>query len=235
MICSSDTRGLPRILEALNMIMWPSMVRTQHGGLRRNIIEPDSLDDSDPDPFEHSFATISDTAPPDHPSLFDIHNEFSSQSQAELDAWLDSEGSWVGPTNGSLLPAPGGTPNDARLLADGFEDDFTDFLSVPPAERRDADLPPPSEIQATAKRIFGQHNLEEDAPGGFDLTSVLGTLEAMREEISTITDLEERRTAAARVALSLAMGLGLDNDDDEEGNKPEENILRELHQLREPS
>ncbi|KAF8606993.1 hypothetical protein BDV93DRAFT_331713 [Ceratobasidium sp. AG-I] len=230
-----DIRGLPRIFEALNMIMWPSMVRTPHGGLRRNIIEPDSLNDSDPDAFEHSFATISDTAPPDHPSLFDIHNELSSQSLEELDAWLDSEGSWVGPINGSILPAPRGTPHDARLVTDGFEDDFTDFLSVPPAETPGADLPSPFDVQATTKRIFGQQNLEEDAPGGFDLTSVLGTLEAMREEISTITDLEERRIAAARVALSLAMGLGLDNDSDEEGNKPEEEILRELQQLREPA
>lgn len=215
------------------MIMWPSMVRNPHGGLRRNVIEPENLDDSDPDAFEHSFATVSDTAPPDHPSLFDIHNEFSSQSQAELDAWLDSDGSWVGPTNGSLLPVVGGTPNDARLVADGFEDDFTDFLSAPPAETRGADLPSPSDIQATTKRIFGQQTLEEDAPGGFDLSSVLGTLETMREEISTITDLEERRTAAARVALSLAMGLGLDDGSDDEGDRPEEDILHELHQLQE--
>jgi len=53
----------------------------------------------------------------------------------------------------------------------------------------------------------------------------------MREEINAITDMEERRKAAARVALGLAMGLGLDDDSDE-GSKPEEEILDELHQLQ---
>lgn len=222
----ADVRGLPRILEALNMIMWPSMVRNPDGGLRRTALTSELQDDSLADTFEHSFA-ISDTAPPDHPSLFDANPQSPSRSLAELNAWLDNDDSWApaGRTNPPAVPE--GSHPEGVASRNGFEDDFTDFLSVPPETSSDVALPSPVDVHATAERIFGQN---DDAPGGFDLTSILGTLEAMRLEIGAIEDVEERRKAAARVALGLAMGLGLDERD--EGDEPDEELLRELHQMK---
>ncbi|KAG8736475.1 hypothetical protein FRC10_009301 [Ceratobasidium sp. 414] len=223
-----DVSGLPRILEALNMIMWPSMVRTPHGGLRRHILVPDIDDELDSGVFDHSFATVSDTSPPHPPSLFDAGAGPSEQSLAELNAWLDNDDSWARSANtANPLPASSSSPQaDAHTKA-GFEDDFSDFLSAPPIHGQENDLPPSAEVQAAAERIFGQ-SLDRDAPEGFDLTSVLGSLEAMRMEISGIPDMEERRKAAARVALGLAMGLGLDGSDSDE---PDEELMRELHQM----
>ncbi|KAG9120478.1 hypothetical protein FRC07_004017, partial [Ceratobasidium sp. 392] len=220
-----DVSGLPRILEALNMIMWPSMVRTPHGGLRRPALEPD--DEPDLEAFDHSFATVSDTAPPHHPSLFDAGSGPSAQSLTELNAWLDNDDSWppLGNNDNTLPTSSSGSKTNDQNTA-GFDDDFSDFLSAPPTSGQEEDLSP-ADIQATAERIFKQ-SLDHDAPEAFDLTSVLGSLEAMRAEISGITDIEERRKAAARVALGLAMGLGLDGSDEDEAD---EEFLRELHQM----
>ncbi|CAE6449680.1 unnamed protein product [Rhizoctonia solani] len=218
-----DVRGLPRILEALNMIMWPSMARTATGGLRRTQLEAE-LGDSSPTIFEHSFATISDTAPPDS-SLFGTDPQSASHSSAALNAWLDDDDSWA-PASRDRQPASAADSSNA--LKDGFDDDFTEFLSAPPEADSDTGLPSSAEVHATAERIFGQDN---EAPGGFDLTSILGALEAMRLEIGAIENIEERRKAAARVALGLAAGLGIDERDEDEDGLDEE-LMRELHQIQ---
>ncbi|CAE6458886.1 unnamed protein product [Rhizoctonia solani] len=220
-----DVRGLPRILEALNMIMWPSMVRTATGGLRRTSLEADRPDDSST-AFEHSFATVSDTAPPDHSSLFDPQS--ASHGLAELNAWLDDDESWAPTSRDHQIVTAAESSNEAAPLKDGFDDDFSEFLSAPPETNSDTGLPSPAEVHTTAERIFRQ---DSDAPGGFDLTSILGALETMRLEIGSITDVEERRKAAARVALGLAAGLGLD-EPDEGGDELDEELLRELHQIQ---
>ncbi|KAH7337061.1 hypothetical protein B0J17DRAFT_769258 [Rhizoctonia solani] len=222
-----DVRGLPRITEALNMIMWPSMVRTATGGLRRTPLEAERLDDPSTG-FEHSFATVSDTAPPDHSSLFDVDPRSTSHNLAELNAWLEDDESWA-PTNRNRQVATAAeSSNEVAPLKDGFEDDFSEFISAPPETNSDTGLPSSAEVHTTAERIFRQ---DGDAPGGFDLTSILGALEAMRLEIGSITDVEERRKAAARVALGLAAGLGLDERDEGE-NELDEELLHELHQIQ---
>ncbi|CAE6413428.1 unnamed protein product [Rhizoctonia solani] len=229
-----DVRGVPRILEALNMIMWPSMVRTSTGGLRRTVTETAGLDEPHSHVFEHSFAAVSDTAPPDHSSLFEIDPRPTSDSLAELNAWLDNDGLWT-PANrgqqGTAVPESSEATTTGTGTGDGFDDDFTEFLSVPPEVNMNAGFPSSAEVQDTTERIFGQGN---DAPEGFDLTSILGALEAMRLEIGAITDVEERRKAAARVALSLAAGFGIDaQDEGDKGNDAfDEALLRELHQLK---
>lgn len=224
-----EVRGLPRILEALNMVMWPSMIRTSKGGLRRNNVAADLQTSPPTDIFEHSFATISDTAPPDHPSLFEASPGAMSRGLAELNAWLDNDDSWA-PNNRGSVGTREEPDYEAGEPGGGFEDDFTDFLSVPPGTSSFVELPSPVDVHATAERIFagGQNN---DAPEGFDLTSILGALEAMRLEIGAIEDMEERRVAAARVALGLAMGLGLDERGEGQG-APDEELIHELHQLQ---
>ncbi|QRW20131.1 hypothetical protein RhiXN_09106 [Rhizoctonia solani] len=223
-----DVRGVPRILEALNMIMWPSMVRTATGGLRRTVVDAGEQGEPPSIAFEHSFATISDTAPPDHPSLFDINTQSASHNLAELNAWLDDAGSWTPGNRGERTTVTAESQNEAVRSGEGFDDDFTDFLSAPPETNSEEDLPSSADVGAITERIFGQ---DSDAPGGFDLSSVLGALETMRLEIGAITDIEERRKAAARVALGLAAGLGIDGRDGS-GDEFDEELLHELNQIK---
>ncbi|QRW06466.1 hypothetical protein RhiLY_05465 [Ceratobasidium sp. AG-Ba] len=224
-----DAVGLSRILEALNMIMWPSMVRTPHGGLRRTAPASDIDDEVDYSTFDTSFATVSDTEPPHNPSLFGAESGSSALSLAELNAWLDSDDSWVRPSgNNHPTPSYDGIQTSAHASVSGFGDDFSDFLSAPPIDEQDTGLPSTADVRATAGRIFDPPGFERDAPEGFDLSSVLGSLEAMRAEISEISDIDERRKAAARVALGLAMGLGLDSGNEDE---LDEELLRELHHM----
>jgi hypothetical protein len=100
------------------------------------------------------------------------------------------------------------------------------------ADAEDLDLPSHLEVRAVSALIFGNASLadaavpnaisgvegsagslgaEGEVDPAFDLSRVLASLENMREEISLIPDDEERRRAAARVALGLVYGLGLDN------------------------
>ncbi len=103
----------------------------------------------------------------------------------------------------------------------------------------DEDLPTQKEIMETSSRIFGD-KIGSRAPGDpqriqdrevdsrssdaesepddmydmspFDLSRVLGTLQQMKEEISEIENEDERRRAAARVALGLVYGLETEGD-----------------------
>jgi hypothetical protein len=105
------------------------------------------------------------------------------------------------------------------------------------SDDEDEDLPTRDEICETSSRIFGKNisrppagfqqiydtgsSLElreaelDDADydlAPFDLSRVLGTLQQMKEDISGIEDEDERRKAAARVALGLVYGLEAEGD-----------------------
>lgn len=87
-------------------------------------------------------------------------------------------------------------------------------------------LPTREEIQAASEQIFGrawtfpptstfepwdsEAPAKDDDVGGFDLTSVFSALDGMKAEIAGIEDHDERRKAAARVALGLVHGLDMD-------------------------
>jgi hypothetical protein len=78
-------------------------------------------------------------------------------------------------------------------------------------------LPSRPEVLSTSARIFGSatgtvpetEDVDDDGPV-FDLNRVLASLEGMKAEIAGIEDENERRQAAARVALGLVHGLGLE-------------------------
>jgi len=80
-------------------------------------------------------------------------------------------------------------------------------------ELLDEDMPSTNEILLTSQRIFGQslaapEEGEDDGEmGEFDLGSIMGALQSMKEEIAGMTNEEEKRKAAARVALGLVWGL----------------------------
>lgn len=162
--------------------------------------------------------------------------------------------------------------NDTEtMIKQGFDDDFTEFVSAPirgsqqagpkveGETETDPDLPSEEEIRAASARIFGpavgnsfssspflgisssslprstagtnepysglssylqldddetvlNQGLDLDGPA-FDLSRVFGALQSMKEEIALIPDEQERRNAAAKVALGLVYGL--------EGAEPE--------------
>jgi len=82
-------------------------------------------------------------------------------------------------------------------------------------ELLDEDMPSKEEILLASQRIFGQSmaprdgddDEEEEDRGEFDLGSIMGALASMKEEIAGISNEEEKRKAAARVALGLVWGL----------------------------
>ncbi|KIK57277.1 hypothetical protein GYMLUDRAFT_247230 [Collybiopsis luxurians FD-317 M1] len=109
-------------------------------------------------------------------------------------------------------------------------DDEEPHLNDEESKGSDGDLPSQGEIRASAERIFGplppspsssfaalgghRANPEDDDLGDFDdddidfdLTHMVSAIQGMKEEISGIENEEERRKAAARVALGLVYGL----------------------------
>jgi hypothetical protein len=162
----------------------------------------------------------------------------------ELARWLDEpeelsphSDPWRNAASSSaFITSPTHTVSSDRLR---FEDDFTTFVSAPPAMRREAsetsdfeegpsmhmsefgelgsddedeDLPSEQEIRAASARIFSSANDD----GNFDLSAVLSTLDGIKAEIAGIEDEDTRRRAAAQAALGLVYGL--DNKGEKEGH-----------------
>lgn len=88
----------------------------------------------------------------------------------------------------------------------------------------DEEMPTSEEIMLTSQRIFGpayasrekaepklnevgEGDEDEEDPGEFDLGSIMGALQNMKDEIAGITDEDAKRRAAATVALGLVWGL----------------------------
>lgn len=124
----------------------------------------------------------------------------------------------------------------ASELGDGYEEG--EAPPAPPNRDRDVsevdsdeDLPTESEIRASAQKIFGpllppssplsNTKIQEEKHNGnvlgglsnddmdFDLTHMVSAIQGMKVEISGMESEDERRKAAARVALGLVYGLGL--------------------------
>ncbi|KAJ3830725.1 hypothetical protein EV361DRAFT_867224 [Lentinula raphanica] len=110
------------------------------------------------------------------------------------------------------LPTPLSKPNEDK------EDQISEDDS-------DEGLPSQTEIRATAQRIFGplpssssslpnlesldveEGHTEFDDDMDFDLTHMVSAIQGMKAEISGIENMDERKKAAARVALGLVYGL----------------------------
>lgn len=216
--------------------MWPTMVRSQ--------------------PLSKSRAAISSTEGTDSDLLSLLPSSNKSRLQREMEAlekWLeddvdleetnppkrDEDDPWSfppGPSSSSKVV----TGEDSKAsVAHGFDDDFSEFVSAPPAESSppqgaadedvDSELPSQSEVREASERIFrgsapaesgaspGLFSQGEDEEGSassaFDLSHVLSALQGMKEEIAAIPDERERRKAAAKVALGLVYGLEDTNDE----------------------
>jgi len=105
---------------------------------------------------------------------------------------------------------------------------FGSQLAVPSASTTRAKTPSPRSAFVNLHPPRSQSSLMLDSPsssfaresddeddlelGAFDLSRVLGALQGMKEEIAGMTDEDERRKAAARVALGLVYGLQKENE-----------------------
>lgn len=221
--------------------MWPSMVRKKPAATVRSM--PVMFNDDAVDGAEGLSLKVDDITDDIARSLFaSLDGGIEERELAALEAWLDEDPGTAWRTSASTstaLPALEGsskTPTQTRE-ADGFEDDFSEFISSAPeaagprqisataAERvqqvydADALLPLHTDITAASDRIFQQTEDEAASAEDFDLNQVLGVLQAMKEEISLIDDVNKRRDAAAAAALGLVRGLGFgdsgDGDDDD--------------------
>ncbi|KAF8516821.1 hypothetical protein BU17DRAFT_50505, partial [Hysterangium stoloniferum] len=190
--------GLSRIIDALNTILWPSLV--QHAPSRRTAKTRSIVHASIEDEGLHS--------------LLKAEKDIQSREEREmaaLEKWLeDGANDDVDPWDGIKVLAspsePPAPPLSDNNVVSGFDDNFSDFVSAPPPD--DLGIPSQEEVHAMSERIL-QMGREEDpvAAGGpeiaFDLSRVLAGLETMKTEIASIEDEDERRRAAAKVALSI--------------------------------
>ncbi|KAG8847408.1 hypothetical protein FRB91_011809 [Serendipita sp. 411] len=247
--------GLNRITEALQTIMWPTLVMKSQPRTHRSqaSIEraktgtsnlPSFTDNVQDKPLEKKTAL-------EEPTI--------DQAKVQLEAWLEHDDPWPR-SDASKSSGPG-----------EFDDDFANFVSAPVRDEKeeetnpkqsasdtpvlsdpkqdgdktgaeieeeddegkfdfdfpndddykellDEEMPSSEEILKTSQRIFGRSFASrespdgegednDDDPGDFDLGSIMGALQNMKEEIAGISNEEEKRKAAARVALGLVWGL----------------------------
>lgn len=144
------------------------------------------------------------------------------QEMVMLEKWLEAatfnDDGWQEARNSSNLE------ENSSSKRPGFDDNFSDFVSASTSSQTknddESELPSRREVEETTRRIMEseKHNShkndkDDDDEGHFDLTQVLAGLELMKSEIANIQDDNERRRAAAKVALSVAYGFDNSNYD----------------------
>ncbi|KAL1727168.1 hypothetical protein EV714DRAFT_217876 [Schizophyllum commune] len=341
---------LPRVVDALSTIMWPSMQsqarpRATHGRSAELLDwaqdSPDTSIALDTSTTDHSRAAVDDIVARSGTGLAVQEGRMRREMEA-LERWLEKDdfdyhddpwrfsaragGNMVSsPLSeeslsvfGARTPSAAQTPGATQYPA-GFDDDFTVFVSAPPAEAHDGDasfhadtsftsnaslnshtsfdapfsfdqarsrsnslaphtgpfyhslgsvsdfgdeqapgshdilpsddedegLPSQAEIREASARIFGAPHASSSSAGGapsstapdttsapsdppttaphplpvdqddpddyemapFDLSRVMSALQGMKEEIAGMENEDERRKAAAKVALGLVYGL----------------------------
>ena len=122
--------------------------------------------------------------------------------------------------SGSL--EPGSASVRYQSLGSDFGDEEALYESLDDeGDSEDDDLPTKEEIRETSGKIFGkvvtgaplvETSMADDSEGDervapFDLSQVMSVLQEMKSDIAGMADEEERRRAAARVALGLVYGL----------------------------
>lgn len=212
MISYTGIPGIGRLVDALSTILWPSMVQ-QAGSRRAKARSVVSM--PGPQDEEDGLRALLSADPSTDTGL--------KREMAALEKWLeegadDEKDPWDGQAFGSAPEedSKGKAPRETES-ASGFDDNFSDFVSAPArgdaalGDTEDPALPSQAEIETMSRRIFNAASIDEvdegDSQTPFDLSRVLGALEAMKEEIAGITDEDEKRKAAAKVALGLVYGL----------------------------
>jgi Alpha and gamma adaptin binding protein p34 len=215
--------GWSRVIEALQTIMWPSMqmkpTRPNHRSqlsmerVKKSEIEgpsqsemskePDAPPSGSGDPWPQPTATTTAFNRFDD----DFADFVSAPSPgAKGESTVPSKETATAPAESSSSgPVVADDDNEEVAFHTTEDEDYKELL--------DDDMPSTNEILLTSQRIFGQslaapEEGEDDGEmGEFDLGSIMGALQSMKEEIAGMTNEEEKRKAAARVALGLVWGL----------------------------
>ncbi|KAF5369546.1 hypothetical protein D9758_002780 [Tetrapyrgos nigripes] len=140
----------------------------------------------------------------------------SSKLDSAHDQWLQEEHSFDS-VETAFSSDKLGLPHDSVMYHSlGSASDLSETLGRGSErwndpEEEDEGLPTQDEIRQSAQRIFGSESLAEDVDeyemAPFDLSNMLNALQGMKAEIAGIEDADERRKAAAKVALGLVYGL----------------------------
>jgi hypothetical protein len=207
--------------------MWPSLQRHElpssqpepHTSL--NLLSPGDIPESAPSPGLDPWNSQDG-------SLFTVEDAAVSESDLQLlEAWLESDDSsaWghktLNPGTADTVQMPSITIT-GQSNAQKFDDDFGPFV-VPSDDtgsfgqdgpRTHSPLPSQDEVSETADRIFGARAQIPDPEAGPETIShAFIQLQALREEIAAMSDIDQRRAAAARVALAFASKFNFDPKD----------------------
>ena len=245
-----DAAGIDRIREALHTVMWPSLVRKKPAARSRTM--PVVFNDDSIDGVEGLSLNVNDITEDIARSLFTMPDGALGEHElAALEAWLDqdSDAAWKGSQNeASTREFVLSAAQLQSTALNRFDNDFSEFISAPAiqvqpshtltplsgihgsitfdAHNDDPFIPSKTDISVASSRIFkqGVDDLDAEGLGAFDLNQVLSTLQAMKEEVSLIDDIDERRRAAATAALGLVSGLGLGAGLDDDGSELGESL-----------
>ncbi|OBZ68716.1 hypothetical protein A0H81_11132 [Grifola frondosa] len=253
--------GLPRVIDALSTIMWPTIVQSdatrQRKSRARELLDW-ARDQEVNDGLRALISADVDGSSSSAEEPASIKSRMQREME-ELERWLDEEDgpetqTWINISSVAadadawqdMLTPTIVTPTGEGV--NGFDDDFADFVAAPslssqmlgveheverlmPAHTGASyrslasvsDYSGEGEIDVYAFRSAvenvddDEHLFEHDDDddfelSAFDLSRVLTALQGMKEEISGMEDVSERRRAAARVALGLVYGLQVDKD-----------------------
>lgn len=155
-------------------------------------------------------------------------DDASVQSPTEIEFQLDGNRMKFDDDFTSFVSAPPLSSSTSTVDSTGLSSSFAGSLyhslgsqSDLGVKEDDEDqnyLPSEEEVLKTAGEIFGTTDLPEtfrfedadDQFAPFDLSRVFDALQAMKAEIANIDNEDERRKAAAKVALGLVYGLELE-------------------------
>jgi hypothetical protein len=209
--------GLARVIEALHTVMWPSMQLKQHARTHRSqlsierakITVPSAIEETD---MEKEKAKLN--------AWLDSHDPWPQPSSTSTgkNSFDDDFADFV---SGSLHPieepATKASKESTPPTAVPPEEESEEFQTAEDEDYKellDEEMPSTEEILLASQRIFGQSMApregdedEGEERGEFDLGSIMGALASMKEEIAGISNEDEKRKAAARVALGLVWGL----------------------------
>lgn len=136
---SSGIPGLPRVIDSLSTILWPSLVQSDSTNKRKSRAREllDWARDEEEDDGLKALVAPSDT---DVSSKDDKKKSRMQREMEELERWLEDEDdqgayatAWVPPEDDSstALPTPTIRTAHASFADIGFDDDFSDFVGAP--------------------------------------------------------------------------------------------------------
>lgn len=198
-----DVGRLPRVVDALSTVMWVSM----RSKLKDNVKGKGKGKDEERDEIMRELMDVVVSKADDSSVEMDMLSPFGRVGQLGRKVSMGFEDEFVPGTYralGSVSDFGGSDGGDGYVELE--EEEWEDGVEEVDGDGS-WDEPTQEEIEETAGKIFGGF---KKASEGFDLSSVLSSLESFKGEIAGMEDGEERKKMAARVALGLAYALDIE-------------------------